>query len=229
MHTTSMNREPFAIDEWYHCYNRGVEKRTVFESEFDASRFLMLLYLANSERPIGLFNMKKPEVTRVLTAERGSPIVAIGAYCLMPNHYHILVKEIVEGGISSFMRKLSIAYTMYFNEKNERTGNLFLRPFRSRHVATDRYLQRVISYIHFNPAELYETKWKEGRVKNIRALERRLIEYPYSSLRSYVNTTIKDPILSAEGFEVAHNDSISQVLEDARAYYAEVADERLEQ
>ena len=217
----------FSKDEWYHCFNRGVEKRKVFQDEFDANRFLMTLYLANGTEPINLYSDRKPELTKTFVLNRGKPIVAVGAYCLMPNHFHLLIKEIMEGGITTFMRKLGTAYTMYFNAKNERVGNLFMKPFRARHVGDDRYFQHVLQYIHCNPAELYEPGWKSGRVKNMRLLREKLIEYPYSSLRSYT-TKENNPILSRDGFEIADQLPISRMLIESREYYASIAPENLE-
>ena len=141
----------------------------------------------------------------------------------MPNHYHLLLKEVVDGGISSFMRKVGIAYTLYFNAKNERMGNLFVRPFRSRHIGTDRYFQRVLQYIHSNPAELYEPGWKSGNVRDIRALEKKIQEYPYSSLKNYAEKRITNPILARDGFDIADQPTLRRMLEDARTYYGEVS------
>ena len=217
-------RHAFAIDEWYHCFNRGVDKRTVFENEHDATRFLMTLYLANGTEPMQIFNTHKPTLAKAFTEYRGKPIVSLGAYCLMPNHFHLLIKEISDGGISEFMRKLGIAYTMYFNAKNQRAGNLFVRPFRSRHVGDDRYFQRALQYIHCNPAELYEPGWKLGKVENMRLLERKLVEYPYSSMGSYAKTGIKDPILSGEGFGIADQLPLSRMLNESQAYYSDITD-----
>jgi REP element-mobilizing transposase RayT len=209
-------RHTFEIDEWYHCFSRGVDKRTVFESEDDANRFLMVLYLANGTEPMQLFSTDTPTLEKAFKEERGKPMVSIGAYCLMGNHFHLLIKEISDGGISAFMRKLGIAYTMYFNAKNERVGNLFIRPFRSRHVGDDRYFQRVLQYIHCNPAELYEPGWKQGRVKDMRALAEKLAAYQYSSLRSYAKKGTRDPLLSIDGFEVAEQMSLPQMLAEAQ-------------
>ncbi len=217
------NRAPFEFGEWYHCYNRGVDKRTVFESELDANRFLMLLYLANGTSSIDLFMERKPKLQKAFAEVRRDPIVAVGAYCLMPNHFHLLIKETTDGGISKFMRKVGVAFAMYFNAKNERTGNLFLRPFRSRHISTDKYFQRVLQYIHFNPAELFEPGWKSGKVHNPASLEKKLIEYPYSSLKSYVSRDVS-PILAKDGFEIAENVSFSKRLQEAREYYSESCD-----
>lgn len=181
----------------------------------------MLLFLANGTERVDLYNIGKPQFKKIVEADRGAPVVAIGAYCLIPNHYHLLLKEIVEGGISSFMRKVGIAYTMYFNAKYHRIGNLFVRPFRSQHISTDHYFQRVLQYVHMNPAELYEPGWKAGKVRNMQALKQRLDKYPYSSLRSYSSKKFFDPILARDGFEIANQPSLGAMLSEARSYYAE--------
>lgn len=112
---------------------------------------------------------------------------------------------------------------MYFNVKNERTGNLFLKPFRARHVGEDRYFQRVVNYIHCNPVERFEPGWKKGVVRNIDRLEKQLRVYRYSSFPEYANE--KRPIaaiLSRDGFEVYRNHGQRRMLNDARAYYADI-------
>ena len=188
----------------------------------------MLLYLCNGTEPVYLYNARKPNLIKTFQENRGRPLAAIGAFCLMPNHYHLLIKEVIEGGITSFMRKLGTAYTMYFNMKYERVGHLFCGQFRSRHVMNDRYLQRLFHYIHCNPAELYEADWKLGKVRNMSSLEKKLVEYPYSSLGSYAQRQSASPVLSSEGFEVAQTSSVSRMLEEARAYYAEISKDKFE-
>src|SRR3989344_8423872 len=216
-------RIPFQLGEWFHCYNRGIDKRTVFESEDDSERFLKLLYLANSTAYLHMADIRhKTDV--IVTRPRKQTLVAIGAYCLMPNHFHLLLKEIHEGGITRFMQKLGTAYTMYFNKKYDRVGGLFTKPFRARHVADDRYFQRVVDYIHCNPAELYEPGWKKGAVRNIDRLEQQLLQYRYSSFADYNDK--KRPhatILSHDGFETYVSRTPKRMLAEARAYYADIA------
>jgi len=215
---------PFSVDEWFHCYNRGIDKRTIFESDADAERFLQLLYLCNSSDPVHRSNLREHTTDDVVAIARKSHIVSIGAYCLMPNHYHLLLKEILEGGITKFMQKLGTAYTMYFNKKYERTGNLLTKPFRARHVGDDRYFQRVVDYIHCNAAELTEAGWKKGEIASVDRLEKKLLAYRYSSFADYAQKHRNiAAILSGDGFEVYRNVSPKKMLEDARAYYADIA------
>jgi len=216
---------PFAFNEWYHCYNRGIDKRRTFNSRNDYQRFLQNLYLTNSSKKIHRSDYSKSSNDILFSVPRGEQIVAIGAFCLMPNHFHLLLKEVEEGGISKFMQALMTAYTMYFNIKNERTGGLFLKPFRSRHVANDRYLKHLVQYIHLNPAELFEPKWKEGELNDLKVLETKLKEYPYSSMGIYDGVSrVENAILDFASFKFLAGTlpPVREVLMDASDYYAEI-------
>lgn len=138
-----MNRVPFAPEEWYHCFTRGVERRTTFESVRDYARFMELLYISNGDERIHRSALVDRTSQEIFSHGRGNTLISIGAYSLMPNHFHLLIKEKADGGITTFMRKLGTAYTMYFNIKYQRTGNLFIKPFRSKHIADDIYIQRA--------------------------------------------------------------------------------------
>ncbi len=217
------NREPFGLDEWYHCYNRGIDKRIIFTDRDDYERFMKLLFVTNNEADMQLSDVSSRSFRDIVQSKRPRTLTSIGAYCLMPNHFHLLIKETNEGGISEFMRKLGIAYAMYFNIKNGRTGNLLARPFRSRHIAKDDYIQHVLSYIHCNPAEIFEQGWKKGNVKNLGALQKKLTSYPYSSLGIFAER--KHPanaLLGKDIFDVARHVSIGAMIRDSHAYYAEI-------
>lgn len=170
----------FAPDEFYHLYNRGTEKRNIFSSKIDYERFLSLLYISNGSVPVHL-QLQGRTLNEVRTVERGGPLVDIAVYCLMPNHFHLLVREKSGTGISRFMQKLMTAYTMYFNKSHERTGSLFQGKFKATHAKDDRYLKYLISYIHLNPIKLIDPKWKENGIKNRTKGEKYLDEYQYSS------------------------------------------------
>ncbi len=211
---------PFAVGEWYHCYNRSVEGRSSFEDSREYYRFLELLYLANDELPLRRDDIGVRKFEDVLKVPRGKRLVAIGAFCLMPNHFHLVLKELVDGGITSFMRKVGTAYTMYFNARHKRIGNLFLKPFKARHVSNDRYFQHLINYVHCNPATLYEPKWKTGPVVDPRFLGDHINVYPYSSLGAHtgVHTPLNN-ILDPEILSLARTISIQKMLQEARLYY----------
>ena len=179
--------------EFYHIYNRGVDKRTIFQDDRDYERFLALLYIANSEETIHLSNdfPKKTPLDEIFKKDRGGQIVAIGAYCLMPNHFHLLLTPLVTDGISKFMQKLQTGYSMYFNKKNERNGSLFQGVFKSEHINNDRYFKYIYSYIHLNPSKLKNSKWKEQQKTFLNQLKKFISEYKYSSLQEYISSEFK--------------------------------------
>jgi putative transposase len=189
-------KTPFIEGEFYHLYNRGVEKRTIFSSANDYKRFMVLLYLANSDQDVRTDNLLKTYVYEdIFTRERGQPLIAIGAFCLMPNHFHLLATPLTKDGLSRFMLKLQTGYSMYFNKKNERTGSLFQGPFKSEHAGQDRYLKYLFSYIHLNPAKLRDAAWKNKMYPKNNPLKKFVNEYPYSSFNAYLtnNHTITNP------------------------------------
>ena len=122
--------------------------------------------------------------------DKGDTIVDIGLYCLMPNHFHLLVREKIENGLSTYMRKLLTAYVMYFNAKYVRTGRLYESTFKSSYVNNDRYLKYLYAYIHLNPAKLIDKNWKEKRSKPINQLFKFVLDYQYSSMQEYLGTNI---------------------------------------
>ncbi|OHA80219.1 MAG: hypothetical protein A2V96_01600 [Candidatus Yonathbacteria bacterium RBG_16_43_6] len=113
-------------------------------------------------------------------------LVDIGAYCLMPNHFHLLVREKNEGGIQKFMLKLLTAYSMYFNKKNERTGSLFESRYKARHANTDDYLKYLFAYIHLNPVKIIDPEWKEKGITDHDGAKEYLDKYSYSSYMDFV-------------------------------------------
>lgn len=199
-----------AIDEFYHVYNRGVEKRKIFLTHTDYERFIALLYLANQAEPVDL----KYQGSSMIEIESrvGETLVEIVAYCLMPNHFHLLLREKIEGGAAKFMQKVATGYTMYFNKKNERSGSLFQGTYKASHVHDDRYFRYLISYIHLNPVKLIDPLWKENGIKDRTQAENYLSQYVYSSYLDYLGETrshgrllekgiVEDIFLSAGDFK----------------------------
>ena len=176
---------PFIEDHYYHIYNRGTEERKIFLNESYYKRFIALLYLCNSTEPVRSSPLQGRTLQNVFKVDRKDTLVDICTYCLMPNHFHILIREKTTGGISKFMQKLLTAYTMYFNTKNERTGALFQGKFKAKIINEDEYLWNLISYIHLNPIKLIEPTWRESGIMNKKSAESFLQKYKHSSYLDY--------------------------------------------
>lgn len=178
--------------EYYHLYNRGVEKRNIFITQEDRKRFERLLYIANGTERFVYRDIERKALKEI---DRGKPLVAIAAWVLMPNHFHILVKEITTGGTAAFMEKLCTGYSSYFNKRHDRVGPLFQGRYKSQHIVSDTHLKYLFAYIHLNPLKLINPKWKDyGSISATKA--RKFISaYEHSSYLSYVNTNKAENIL----------------------------------
>lgn len=188
-----------SINEFYHIYNRGTDKREIFLDDNDRERFVKLLFIANSTKPFVLRDL--PIGLPYVEFDRGETLVDIGAYVLMPNHFHLLIKERIDNGISIFMNKLSTSYSMYFNKKYSRTGRLFEGTFKAKHIQEDEYLKYLFAYIHLNPVKLIDPKWKENGIQNKKEAEIYLFKYKYSSYIDYINIArIENQILNKNSF-----------------------------
>jgi len=163
-----------------------------------------LLYICNQQAKIVLReNYINEDYARVRTdfyhIERKESLVSIASYCLMPNHFHLLIRETVEGGVSKFMQKLKTAYTMYFNEKYGRRGTLFESSYKAKHITDDVYLKYVISYIHLNPVKLIQPSWKKDGITDTKKTLAYLNNYHASSYIDYaVNNREETNILDKE-------------------------------
>lgn len=173
----------FAPDEYYHIYNRGTDKRDIFTNTADYTRFVESLYLFNSEERIVLKMVSKKDR---FSYDRGETIVDIGAYCLMPNHFHLLIRARNDEGISSFMKKLQTAYSMYFNKKYRRSGSLFQGPFKAQNIKRDEYLKYLFSYIHLNPIKIIDPEWKYKGIRDLLEAKTYLNSYKHSSYPDYL-------------------------------------------
>lgn len=173
----------FAPEEYFHIYNRGTDKREIFNDKNDYQRFLESLYLFNSKERIVLRAVSRKNR---FTHNRGDTLVDIGAYCIMPNHFHLLVKSKDDLGISIFMKKLLTAYSMYFNKKYNRSGVLFQGAFKAEHVDRDEYLKYLYAYIHLNPVKILDPEWKEKGIKDVEKSKEFLGSYENSSYLDYI-------------------------------------------
>ncbi len=199
-----MNRHiKFSEGEYYHVYNRGVEKRDVYMDDHDYLRFQRMMFYANGEKPI-IYKLLSGDIPGSDT--RGVTLCAIGAYVLMPNHFHMLIRATNDTGITEFMRKLTTGYTMYFNKKYNRVGPLFQGTFKAEHVTRDEYLKYLFAYIHLNPVKLIDPTWRKEGIKNSKTAKRYLEKYQYSSMpewmgKKHIQSLIITPLEFPEYFE----------------------------
>ena len=179
----SIRATPLIENECYHIYNRGNSKQIIYKDKQDYERFIGLLYACNSSNSLRIWNISYSD--SIFDFKRDEQLVAIGAYVLMPNHFHILLTPLVPNGASLFMQKVSTAYSMYFNKKYGRSGSLFEGKFKSRHAGDDKYLKYLFSYIHLNPVKMIDPNWKVNGIKNRKETMHFLSTYPYSSFADF--------------------------------------------
>lgn len=157
-------RVSFVSGSYYHVYNRGSEKRNIFQDSRDYGKFL------DRARE----NSKKHAIE-------------ILCYCLMPNHFHFLLEQTTEVSITAFMNALQLGHAKYFNTKYTRVGPLFQGRFKAKLIESESYLLQLSAYIHKNPVA---TVINSGNSKNSRNfIRQKLQEYQYSSYREYLRPT----------------------------------------
>jgi len=144
-----MRKHKFAPGEYYHLYNRGVDKRKIILDEYDLERFLESITEFNTLETIGSIYELSFLKNRLGTPTTRSKLVSLIAYCINPNHFHLLITPLVENGVEKFMQKIG-GYTRYFNERHKRNGVLFQSKFKSKHVLDNRYLTHLSAYINMN-------------------------------------------------------------------------------
>jgi len=170
-----------SLMDFYHVINRGVEKRDVFLEEGDFIRFIHDMYVFNDVRSAPNYIVKERQHVR-----QRKMLVHVHAYCLMKNHYHLLLSPNTENGISAFMQKLNMGYSKYFNDKYERSGVLWQGIFKKIHVTRDAHFMYIPYYIHLNPLDFIHPEWRAGAIKNPGQALAFLREYRWSSHLDYL-------------------------------------------
>lgn len=173
---------PLIVGEYYHIFNRGVEKRLTFTERRNYFRFMETVrYYRFSDQSIKLSGYLRIPLLERLKGEKKmsqslKQLVSIISYVLMPNHFHFLVRQEMDDGVSDFIRNLTNSYTKYFNTKYDRVGPLFQGPFKCVLIEDDDQLLHVSRYIHLNPYTSLV----------IRSLEE-LTTLPWNSFSEYVS------------------------------------------
>lgn len=168
------------IGDVAHVCNRGVEKRTVFLNEKDYARFVGDLFRFNNDGP----SLPVADITEY-DASYQHPIVDILKWSLLPNHYHLLLLERIEGGIVKFIQRLGNGYTKYFNIKNERSGYLFQNAAKINVITKQSQFLYIPLYVELNPLDLFDKNWRTSGIKEIARTMRFLENYRWSSYRDY--------------------------------------------
>lgn len=159
----------FVADTSYHTCNRGVERRLIFLDSQDYNVFLNRLRMMLIDRS----ELDDDELSRQPVKSFYGEVELL-AYCLMPNHFHLLLHQITDNGVAEFMRTLSTSYTMYFNKRYQRVGSLFQGRYKAQRVDNDAYRLYISRYIHLNPV----------------ALGRDIEQFEYSSMRHYLHRDV---------------------------------------
>jgi len=186
-----MRKEPFTTGDFIHVFNRGNRKMLIVHNDSDKWRFLKVLRFLNDkysppnifrEIEISVNNGKSRQFERPKNWPSSQPLVKILSFCLMPNHYHLLLKEVIDGGISKFMHRLSTSFTNYSNIKYDEVGSLFQGNYRAKLIKEERYLQYVDVYIQvFNFFELYPGGLEKATKEFDKAFDF-ILESPFCSL-----------------------------------------------
>jgi putative transposase len=196
-----MRKETFAIEEYYHIYSRILLGIPEFSDVKNAKRLKQAFLLANSTNSGEAFRFLKNNKTSpeeaIKIAKSGKKLVNILCYVIMPNHYHLLLQEVRKNGIHDFIHKCNISIAKYINIKNERRGPLFESRFGAKHIDTNKYLLHLSLYIHLNPLDFLSNHgWRNHKIKNWHSEKKKLLAYPWSSIKAFLETDYKDPVIS---------------------------------
>lgn len=180
---------PLVTGEYYHVLNRGISDQPVFIDKRDYQRMMLgLSYykFVNQSVRLSLFNTLNIDQRLSLWGElqrKDEKLVEIIAFSLMPSHFHLLLRQVIEGGVSTFIRRLTNSYTRYFNTRNERKGPIFQGAFKAVHISTDEQLLHVSRYIHLNPVVSFVIP------------ETKLWTYPWTSIPEYfASASLSNPV-----------------------------------
>lgn len=196
-----MRKEAFTVGSFVHVFNRGNRKQIIVRDKKDKWHFLQMLYYFNNKfSPDNIFRQLRESLKSDFNSKLiwpnewppRKPIVKILCFCLMNNHFHLLLKEIQEGGITMFMRKLGTGMTNYFNTKYRETGRLFQGAYKARRIDEDDYLKYLSVYIQVkNPFELLYGDDIKKAVQNFDKAFNFAANYPYCSLSNYIRKSDK--------------------------------------
>jgi len=200
-----MKKPQFTNDNFYHIYSRGVEKRKIFLDKEDHFRFIHDLFEFNDEEYAQNIYYKRSALKSYEVQPRKVSkrrlLVEIIAFCLMPNHYHLFLRQNADNGIVRFMQKLGTGYTMYFNQKYHRVGGLFQGRFKAVLIEDESHFLYLPHYIHLNPLDLHIPSWRDQRINNPQRALKFLNTYRWSSYLDHIGKRNFPSIISLNLFK----------------------------
>lgn len=212
---------------------RAIDNNTIFKNINDNYRGIFSIYEFNNAKSVVIRERRqarakiKREFKKIaeeladrdpVSVDSRDKLVDVLAFCIMPNHIHLLIRQIKDGGITKFMTKVGAGYGGYFNRKYNRKGPLFQNRFGAVHIKNEEQLRVVFAYIHANPVSLIEPKWKELGIKNLKKCVEFLENYRWSSYLDYIgkvnfpSVTERKSMIEIMAGETACNDCIDDYL-----------------
>lgn len=220
-----IKRPQLVNNEIYHIVVRGAGDSLIFQNEADRYRAIFSLYEFNTSESVEIRLQREKHRNGERFSDIRKRLVEILSFYFMPNHIHLLIKQITDGGISQFMRKFGAGYVGYFNKRHNRKGPLFAK-FRAIHIKTNEQLKIVFVYIHTNGISLIEPNWKERGIKNLKEIINFLENYKWSSYPDYIgkknfpSVTERNFLLKIMGNE----DGCKKFVDDWIRYKKEIGD-----
>lgn len=190
-------RQQFVNGEIYHIVLRGIDNNLIFKNRDDYYRGIFSIYEFNTTKPVVIRERRKARVRikktikktnrgQASATDKRKKLVKILAFCFMPNHIHLLLKQLKNEGVTRFMSKVGTGYGGYFNRKYSRKGYVFQDRFSAIHIKDDNQLKTIFVYIHTNPLSLIEPRWKEKGIKDPKKAIKFLKDYKWSSYADYI-------------------------------------------
>ena len=187
-------KEQFINGEIYHIIIRAIDDNLIFKDIDDYYRGIFSIYEFNNAKPVTIRERRKARAKiKKEVADRGpasvdsrDKLVEVLAFCIMPNHLHLLVRQLQDWGVVKFMSKLNTGYGGYFNRKYGRKGYVFQDRFLAVHIENEDQLKNIFVYIHTNPIALIEPNWKEKGIENPEKIIKFLENYKWSSYLDYL-------------------------------------------
>ena len=207
-----MRNLKFEENEFYHIFNRGVDKRIIFTSSKDLDRFIEGMSEFNTSEKIG-------NIDRNHSESKSKKLVEFIAYCLNPNHYHFILRQVCDKGMERFMHKIGMGYAKYFNIRNRRSGSLFQGKFKAVHIETNEQLLHTSVYVNLNnkvhrypQSALYKSSWDEytGKAGNKLCTKNLILEQFKNILeyKKFAEESLKDIIKKKDLLKELEGESV---------------------